>query len=119
MSITAKIKDAESNYHKWRRIVGRGVWSQYDRTESQALALMHYHEGRLEAFTEAKQLTKVKIMIKVGSRVNYHPLGFKNPPTIKHAEVYYIDLRKEGNEVMLTGWTDRSFPLANLKRIIK
>ncbi len=58
--ITNLIKEAESNYWKWRKIVGRGAHSQHDRTQPQAIALMNYHEGRLDAFNEAKQLTKVK-----------------------------------------------------------
>ena len=61
MSITAKIKDAQLNADKWRGIVSRGAWAEHKKTGRQALALMHYHEGRLDGLTEAKQLTKVRL----------------------------------------------------------
>ena len=59
MSINAKIKDARRNADIWRAITDGGTWKQHNRTEIQAISLRERFEGRLEAFTEAKQLIKV------------------------------------------------------------
>ncbi len=57
--ITNLIKEAEESADKWRSIVARGAWSQHNRTEMQAIILRERFEARLEAFQEAKLLTKV------------------------------------------------------------
>ena len=61
MSINAKIKDAQLNADKWRAIAARGSWSRHNKTQLQAIMLRERFEGRLEAFTEAKQLMRAGV----------------------------------------------------------
>ena len=60
MTLTQLTKDAERNYLIWERIVLDGAWEQHGRTRVQAIMLRERFEARLEAFQEAKRLTKVK-----------------------------------------------------------
>ncbi len=56
MTLKKLAEEAERNYNKWHSIVRRGAHERHGKTQPQAVALRNYHEGRLDAFNEAKLL---------------------------------------------------------------